>query len=210
LSIAAPSQRINMTTPSIYEQLWEKRLIKITKNSKLTHVGIDNLESQCAEIAAAAKTHSYKQGQKFGHIADIITESKYRILISNKLWVHTPQVDPGEYAQAALLAGASAAVREQTVANHKILQDNYKKYLAVQEVMKDIIEYAVGSSPIAALKEPNIGYGGCTGKEMFAHLYNKAAVRMTKAEKQEYKESVYKLGWDGITELSAYFAKLTR
>ena len=45
---------------------------------------------------------------------------------------------------------------------------------------------------------------------MFSHIYNKAAVKMTKAEKQEYKESVYKLGWDGTTELSAYFAKLTR
>ena len=45
---------------------------------------------------------------------------------------------------------------------------------------------------------------------MFAHLYNKAAVKMTEAEKQEYKESIYKLGWDGATELSAYFAELTR
>ena len=170
-----------MTTPPLYEQLWEKRLIKITKNNKLTHVGIDKLKSQCAEIAAAAKTHSYTQGQQFGHIADIITESKYRILISDATWVHTPPVDPGAYAQAALVAGASAAIREQTVANHKILQDDYKKYLAVQEVMKDIIKYAVGNSPIAALKEHYIGYGGCTVKEMFAHLYNKAAVKMTKA-----------------------------
>ena len=122
-----------MTSPSLYEQLWEKRLIKITKYSKLTHVGIDKLESQCTEIlAAAAKTHSYTQGQKFGHIADIITESKYRILISNATWVHTPPVDPEAYALAALVVGASAAIREQTVANHKILQDDYKKYLAVQ------------------------------------------------------------------------------
>ena len=120
-----------MTTPPLYEQLWEKRLIKITKNSKLTHVGIDKLESQCAEIAAAAKTHSYTQGQKYGHIADIITKSKYRILISDATWVHAPPVDPGAYAPAALVAGTTTAVREQTVANHKILQDNYKKYLAV-------------------------------------------------------------------------------
>ena len=76
-----------MTTSALYEQLWEKRLSKITKNSKLTHVRIDKLKSQCAEIAAAAKTHSYTKGQKYGHIADIITESKYRILISNATWV---------------------------------------------------------------------------------------------------------------------------
>ena len=101
-------------------------------------------------------------------------------------------------------------MREQTVANHKRLQEDYNKHLVVQEVMKDIIEYTVGSSPIAALKEPYIGYGGCTVKEMFVHLYNKAAVKMTKAEKQEYKESVYKLGWDGTTELSAFLSKLTR
>ncbi len=199
-----------MTTPALYEQLWVKQLIKITKNSKLTHVGINKLKSQCAEIAAEAKTHIYTQGQKYGHITYIITESKYRILISDATWVHAPPVNPGAYAPAALVAGTTTAVREQTAANHKILQDDYKKYLAVQEVMKDIIEYAVGSSTIAALKEPYIGYGGSTVKEMFAHLYNKAAVKMTEAEKQEYKETVYKLGWDGTTGLSAYFAKLTR
>ena len=98
-----------MTTPALYEQLWEKRLIKITKNSKLTHVGINKLESQCAKIAAAAKTHSYTQGQKYGHIADIITESKYRILISNATWVHAPPVNPGVYAPAALVAGTTTA-----------------------------------------------------------------------------------------------------
>jgi len=134
-----------MTTPLLYEQLWEKRLIKITKNSKLTHVGIDKLKSQCAEIAAAAKTHSYTQGQNYGHIADIITKSKYRILINDATWVHAPPVNPGAYPPAALDSATTTAVRGQTVANHKILQDNYKKYLAVQEVMKDIIEYAVGS-----------------------------------------------------------------
>jgi hypothetical protein len=109
-----------------------------------------------------------------------------------------------------MVAGISAALREQEVAKHKQLQANYSKYLIVQVVMKDIIKYAVGSSPIAALKEPYIGYGGSTVKEMFVHLYRKAAVKMTKAEKQDHKESVYKLAWDGRTELSAYFAKLTR
>ena len=172
-----------MTSPALYEQLWEKRLIKITKNSKLTHVGINKLESQCAEIAAAAKTHSYTQGKKYGHIADIITESKYRILINDPAWVHAPPVDPGAYVPAALVAGASAAVREQTVANHKILQDSYNKYLVIQEVMKDIIKYAVGSSLITALKEPYIGYEVSTVKKMSAHLYNKAAVKMTESEK---------------------------
>ena len=107
-----------MTTPALYEQLWEKRLINITKNSKLTHVRIDKLESQCAEIAAAAKTHSYKQGQKYGHIADIIIKIKYRILINDAAWVHAPPGDPGGYALAALVSEASAAVREQNVANH--------------------------------------------------------------------------------------------
>jgi len=116
--------------------------------------------------------------------------------------VYAPPVNPGSYATGAMVAGISAALREQEVAEHKRLQANFATYLIVQEVMKDIIEYAVGSSPIAALKEPYIGYGGSTVKEMFVHLYSKAAVKMTEAEKQDYKESVYKLAWDGTTELS--------
>ena len=117
------------------------------------------------------KTHSYTQGQKYGHIEDIITKSKYRILINKVAWVHTPPADPGAYAQAELNAGANAALREQTVAHHKRQQDDYNNYLVVvQELMKNIIEYAVGSSPIASLKEPYIGYGAGMGKEMFVHL----------------------------------------
>jgi hypothetical protein len=122
-----------MTTPALYDQLWEKRLTKITKNSKLLHVGINKLKSQCAKIAAAAKTHSYTQGEKCGHIANIITQEKYRILISDAAWVHAPPVDPGSYATGAMVVGISAALREQEVAKHKRLQVDYAKYLIMQE-----------------------------------------------------------------------------
>jgi hypothetical protein len=95
-----------MTTPALYDQLWEKRLTKITKNSKSTHIRIDKLESQCAEIAPAAKTHSYTQVQKYGRIADVITENKYRILISNAVWSMHPQsiqdrMQQGQWWQAS-------------------------------------------------------------------------------------------------------------
>ena len=66
------------------------------------------------------KTHHYKLGQKYGHLASAIPEIKYRLVIGNPTWIHTVPVDPGSYSANALTASNSAAVRKQFVAQHKI------------------------------------------------------------------------------------------
>ncbi len=66
------------------------------------------------------KTHHYDQGQKYGHLASVIPESKYRFVIGNATWNHTVPTDPGVYSADALAAGNTATMREQFVAQHKI------------------------------------------------------------------------------------------
>ncbi len=64
--------------------------------------------------------------------------------------------NPGVYLQAALSIGNSAALQEQHVAEHKILQKSYNDYLGVEEAGKELILYAVGNDALAPLKNSTL------------------------------------------------------
>jgi len=115
--------------------------------------------------------------------------SKNRILINDNTFVYAIVADPGAYDQAALAVGASAAQREQIVTNHMRLQTDYQSYLTVQQVSKDFIICtggALGELAIQALNKPYVAYSNSTVQELFTHLYEKTAEKMTKKDKQEY------------------------
>ncbi len=89
----------------------------ISLRDKLTHLNgvitpeaINNLEDELGRIFTVTKTHHYKQGQKYSHLANAIPESKYRLVIGDATWVHGIPADPGEYSQAALGTGNLAAL----------------------------------------------------------------------------------------------------
>ena len=89
-------------------------------NGVITLEAVDKLEDKLGGIFTVTKTHHYEQGQKYGHLASAIPESKYRLVIDNATWTHTVPLDPGAYSANALTAGNAAAMREQFVAQHKI------------------------------------------------------------------------------------------
>jgi hypothetical protein len=139
------------------------------------------LKMSWAEYSRSQKNHHYEQGQKYGHLASAIPEQKYRLVIGNATWAHTVPGDPGAYSQAALGVGNSAALQEQHVAEHKILQKSYNDYLGVEEAGKELILYAVGDDALAPLKKLYIGFGDSTVLEMINHLRLKTAIKMTTA-----------------------------
>ena len=55
-----------------------------------------------AGFSRSQKNHHYIQGQKYGHLASAIPESKYRLIIGDVTWTHGVLADPGAYSQAAL------------------------------------------------------------------------------------------------------------
>jgi hypothetical protein len=200
-----------MPTDTRYEQLFEQRHTSISRVvGPITPAVIDKLQDEVATIAATLKTYSYTLGQSYGHVAAIIPQEKYRLLIADPTFTYTVVADPGAYDQAAMGGGISAAQREEIVANHKRLQTDYKSYLTVQQVAKDLIIYALGESSILALKKPYVAYSTITVHELFNHLYNKTAEKMTEKNKQEYLNEGYATKWDGSDDLQAYFASLDR
>jgi hypothetical protein len=86
----------------------------------ITPEAIDKLEDELGGIFTVAKKHHYKQGQKYGHLASVIPESKYRLINSDATWEHSVPVHPSAYSQAALVAS-------------NILQKNYNDYLGIKE-----------------------------------------------------------------------------
>ncbi len=64
-------------------------------NSVITPEAIDRLKDELGGIFTVAKTHHYKQGQKYGHLASAIPKPKYRLVIRNATWTHTIHADPG-------------------------------------------------------------------------------------------------------------------
>ncbi len=86
---------------------------KITRlNGNITPESVDRLEDELGGVCTIIKMHHYAQGQKYGHLASIILQDKYRIVISNKTWVRTAPVNPGAYLAATLGVGNAAAQRK--------------------------------------------------------------------------------------------------
>jgi hypothetical protein len=108
-------------------------------NGVITPEAIDRLKDELGGIFMVAKTHHYKQGQKYGHLASTISEPKYRLVIGNGTWTHTVPADAGAYSMQTLTIGNAAALREQYSAEHKILMKSYNDYLGTKEAGKDLI-----------------------------------------------------------------------
>jgi hypothetical protein len=94
------------------------------------------------------------------------------------------------------------------VAQHKIEQKSYRDYLSVKEMGKELIMYAVGDDAVAPLKKQYIGFGDTTVLQMIDHLHLKTAIRITTAQKFEYKTNGYNTPWDPMTSITAYFTQL--
>ncbi len=149
----------------------------ISLRDKLTHINgvitpeaVNKLKDERGRIFTVAKTYHYTQGQKYGHLASAIPESKYRIIIGDATWNHSVPADPGAYLQAALGVGNAAAQRERLVTEHKKLQKSYNDYLGVEEAGKELILYVVGDDALVPLKQLYIGFGDSTVLRMINHL----------------------------------------
>ncbi len=73
---------------------------------------------------------------------------------------------------------------------------------------KELILYAVGNNALAPLKKLYIGFGDLTVLKMIDHLHLKTAIKITMAQKHEYKTMGYNNPWDPTTSITAYFMQL--
>ena len=70
--------------------LWEK-LMRI--NGAISPEAINKLKDELEGVFTVVKMHHYEQGQKYRHLASIIQQNKYRLVIGNPTWTHTAPAD---------------------------------------------------------------------------------------------------------------------
>ena len=155
---------------STYETLIRLREKLTRLHGIIMPKGLNKLKDELRGICTLIKMHHYKDGQKYGHLASIIPQEKYRIIINDNAWIHTVPTDPSAYSSDALSVGNAAAQLEQFVAEHKILQSSYANYLSMEEARKELILFAVGGDALAPLKKQYIGFGNTTILSMLTHL----------------------------------------
>jgi hypothetical protein len=66
----------------------------------------------------------------------------------------------------------------------------------------------VGNNALAPPKKLYIGFGDSTVLKMIDHLCLKTAIKMTTAQKHEYKTMGYNNPWDPTMSITAYFMQL--
>ncbi len=171
---------------------------------------IDTLKNKLGGAFTIVKSTHFVDGQRYGFLASVIPQEKYRVVISNPTWVYVAPANPGVYSVAALVAGVSVAQREQLVAQHKEEQTTYTDYLGAQEAGKELLLYGVGANALAPLKKQYINFGNARIHSMILHLREKTAIKMTMLQKFEYKTEGYKMPWDPTTSITAYFTGLEK
>ena len=176
----------------------------------ITPEAVDALENELGGAFTKLKSTHFTKAQKYGFLATVIPQEKYRIVIGDAAWIYIAPPNLGAYAAAALVAGVSAAQRKQLVAQHKEEQTAYADYLGAQEAGKELLLYGVGEDALAPLKKQYINFGDTTIHSMILHLREKMAIKMTTSQKFEYKAEGYGRQWDPTTSITGYFTTLDK
>ena len=160
----------------------------ITKTTGIiTPESIDTLEIKRGGAFTILKSTHFNKGQRYGFLAMVIPQAKYRIVINDPTWVYAAPGNPVVYAAAALSANVSTAQHKQIVVRHKEEQTSYADYLGAQEAGKELLLYGVGNDALAPLKKHYINFGDAAIHSMILHLREKTAIKMTTLQKFEYK-----------------------
>ncbi len=171
---------------------------------------IDTLKNKLGGAFTIVKNTHFVDGQRYSFLASVIPQEKYRVVISDPVWVYVAPANPGAYVATALVAGVSAAQQEQLVTQHKEAQTTYVNYIGAQEAGKELLLYGVGAIVLAPLKKQYINFGDATNHSMILHLREKTAIKMTTSQKYKYKTEGYKTPWDPTTSITAYFTGLEK
>jgi hypothetical protein len=198
------------TKNGAYEMLASQKDTITRITGIITPESIDGLENELGGAFTKLKSTHFTEGQRYGFLATVIPQEKYRIVINDAAWIYAAPANPGAYAAAALVAGVSAAQREQLVAQHKEEQTAYADYLGSQEAGKELLLYGVGDDALAPLKKQYINFGDATIHSMILHLREKTAIKMTTSQKFQYKAEGYGKQWDPTTSITAYFTTLDK
>ena len=173
---------------------------------EITPESIDNLEEEIGGVAATVKSYHFEGGIDNGHLAAIIPQADYRIIIEDEDWEYEPPEELDEYDEDAVTA--TVAQRAVIEAQHRRKYESLLTFCGVSVGAKELIIYAVGEEAVIALKARFIKYAKITPQQMIKHLRDKTCIKMTTLEKDRFKRQGYEAQWDVTKNIELYWKAL--
>jgi len=172
-----------------------------------TNKAIDVLQDELAKIATTIKTTLFQDGNKYGHLAIIVAEDEYRLIINNRVWFYAEPQHPGYY-DASIDANTTEHEAKKKEAEHKEKLRLYQVFLGVEQALREKIVGAVDQQYLAALEEDYVGYTGTTPLLMLEHL-RKHCCKITNKDKTDLADE-FQAQWDQTQHITTYFRMLEK
>ena len=163
----------------------------------------EDLLSNLRPIATKLKTNIFPEGKKYGHLSLLTTDSEYASYIGDPLYRYKEPDQPSDFELAnPITMDMSEPQRKANETKTPRYEQEYNKYLATTEKLRDAIVEAIDEEHIEALKDSVVNYDLVAPYDLLGQI--KSSILLTTVERKELKEMVF-TEWDvATTSIRAY------
>jgi hypothetical protein len=174
------------------------------KGRRPTATDIDTLEKELAVIAATIKTSLFPEGERHGHLCNVISDESYGAIIGDPDFEYIDPTVPEAYNPDILphMDDIQRKTLESEWDKHK---QHYQAYLGVQETLRKLIVGAVDGQYLRELNNEYTGFSQHTAKQLIDHL--RAKVKLTTTDKAKMRDQL-NFEWDQSEDFAAYIVEL--
>ena len=192
-----------MSTQEEYAKVLDMLKTVPRMDGDITMKSYEELLTNLRPIATKLKSNIFPEGQKYGHLSLLTTDGEYASYIGDPLYRYKEPVPPSEYEiQNPITEAMTEPQRKAIETKTRRYEQEYNKFLATTEKLRDAIVEAVDEEHIEALKDPVVDYDMVAPYDLLGQI--KSSILLTTVERRELKALVF-TEWDvSSTSIRAY------
>ena len=192
-----------MSTQEEYAKVLDMLKTVPTMDGDITMKSYEDLLSNLRPIATKLKTKIFPDGQKYGHLSLLTTDGEYASYIGDPLYRYKEPVPPSEYELLYPITDTmSEPQRKALETKTRRYEQEYNKFLATTEKLRDAIVEAVDEEHIEALKDPVVDYDMASPYDLLSQI--RSSILLTTVERRELKAMVFTEWEVASTTIRAY------
>ena len=192
-----------MSTQEEYAKVLDMLKTVPTMDGDITMKSYEDLLSNLRPIATKLKTKIFPDGQKYGHLSLLTTDGEYASYIGDPLYRYKEPVPPSEYELLHPITDTmSEPQRKALETKTRRYEQEYNKFLATTEKLRDAIVEAVDEEHIEALKDPVVDYDMASPYDLLSQI--RSSILLTTVERRELKAMVFTEWEVASTTIRAY------
>ena len=188
-----------MSTQEEYEAKLESKTVSAIVGQP-TMRSYEKLINELKPIAIYLKTTILPMGRKYGFLATICTDEEYGQIINKSAYVWQEPQEPEDYDSTITIDMPDVLRKKKEEENRRYINE-YNKYQAVTNVLRERIVEAVDEEYIEALKDNLVDYNDVLPFDLLAQI--KKTISLTTYERNEVKK-LMALEWDTTTTVRKY------